>query len=163
MDGDERLEVPVNGDVNGEKPQSPEQQVRQLEEQLREQGQERERLEKDVEQARLDNVLLQNLASAGTVDMETALLLLQKRVAREDQPEEIRRKVETLRQEKPYLFQSADALDAPAGNLPTAGVKPRDESGRGRLQRLAEKMRTSPSRGLMREYLRLRRNVDRRT
>ncbi len=139
--------------------QAAEEQLRQVQQQLQEQQQQQESLQEDVAQARLDRELMEHLAGTGVTDMEAAMLLAKKRVARDDQPEEIKSKLATLQQEKPYLFQGRMNGETLLAAAPTAGVKSRAASGREQLRNMARHVQKSTGRRMMREYLRLRRTL----
>lgn len=156
--------VPVSEAIKYRKrAQAAEQRVEQLTETLEAHEQETKRLEDHFEEVRLENELTQRLAKAGVNDLEVALLLAKQSLKSasdqdqngERQDADIHQIVNSIRQERPYLFAGEESsLFA----VPTAGLHRQQSQGSAAvLSKQAQKVMQSGSRKDMQEYLRLRR------
>ena len=97
------------------------------------------------------------LSSAGVIDLETASVLLSKRIdlAEELDPNALGRATEQLLLDKPFLRASADAGLPPK----TASARPPRATPAAHLAQAAERAARSGSRRDVAEYLRLRRQA----
>ncbi|MCH9021521.1 MAG: hypothetical protein IID32_02010 [Planctomycetes bacterium] len=154
--------VPVSEAIKYRKrAQAAEQHVEKLTETLEAQEQENKRLEDHFEEVRLENELTQRLAKAGVNDLEVALLLAKQSLKSssdqggERQEADIRQIVNSIREERPYLFAGEESS---LFSVPTAGLhRPQSRGSAAVLSKQAEKVMQSGSRQDMQEYLRLRR------
>jgi len=155
--------VPVSEAIKYRKrAQAAEQRVEQLTETLEAHEQENKRLEDHFEEVRLENELTQHLAKAGVNDLEVALLLAKqslKSTSDQDQNGErqgadIHQIVNSIRQERPYLFAGDESS---LFSVPTAGLHRQSRGSAAVLSKQAQKVMQSGSRKDMQEYLRLRR------
>ena len=155
--------VPVSEAIKYRKrAQAAEQQVEQLTRRLDEQQQQQQELKTNLDAMKLETELTQQLAQAGVIDVEAALLLAQKiKDSPENKGKDTKRLIEVLRRERPYFFSSA--INEMSGTLaaPTAGIQAQGHGSVGILTRAAQQARQSGSRKDMQEYLRLRRSVQR--
>jgi len=137
--------------------QSAEKKVEALTEQLVEAKSQVTTMSEQLSNIQAEQKLTRKLAAAGTVDLETAVLLAKVRM--EGQTEaDLDGVIERLKKEKQYLFAGVSgAVTAKK----TAGAK---ESAYGRtnnqtvLERAAKKAATTGNRTDLQEYLKLRRN-----
>lgn len=113
---------------------------------------EKQTISKQLDQARQDQQIRDLLASAGTTDLETALLLVRDRLASAE-GQDACAVVDQLRDEKGWLFSSRTAV---GGSLRTAGERHRPD-GSGVLQDAAKKAARSGNCVDVQEYLRVRR------
>jgi len=142
--------------------QAAEQKAEQLRQQLQESQHSQEVSQASLQEVRLDNELTQKLVQAGVVDVEAALLLAKNKMAGSAEAQtDVRSLIETLQNERPYLFAGAveDVRTTLAG--PTAGIQSGNHSKVSTLSRLAQQVQQSGSRKDMQEYLRLRRGLRR--
>ena len=152
--------VPVAESIRYRKrAQSAEKKLEVLVEQLAQAQTQTAQLSEQLNSAQAEQKLLRQLAAAGAVDLETAVLLAKERMAKarvEGQSQaDAAGVIEQLKKEKHYLFGGAGAGAAPAK---TAGAKDRLASNETILERAAKRAATSGSRTDLHEYLRLRRN-----
>jgi hypothetical protein len=154
-DSDNLRLVPVAESIRYRKrAQSAEKKVEALAEQLAEAKSQTTKMGEELNSIRLEQQLTHKLVAAGTVDLETAVLIARDRM--EDQDEaDIDGVIEQLKKEKQYLFAGAgSAMTA----RKTAGVKERVQSSQTILERAAKKAATTGNRTDLQEYLKLRRN-----
>jgi len=154
-DSDNLRLVPVAESIRYRKrAQSAEKKVEALAEQLAEAKSQTTKMGEELNSIRLEQQLTHKLVAAGTVDLETAVLIARDRM--EDQDEaDIDGVIEQLKKEKQYLFAGAgSAMTA----RKTAGVKERGQSSQTILERAAKKAATTGNRTDLQEYLKLRRN-----
>ena len=153
--------VPVSEAIKYRKrAQTAEQQVQQLTEKLQNSQQIQQDTQTRLSEKELENKLTQELVQAGVVDVETALLLAQKKAETRQDNNDTRGLIEALRNERPYLFSHPTGEVSASLAAPTAGVR---SSGGGvnNLLRSAQRAQQSGSRRDMHEYLRQRRAVQR--
>lgn len=159
--GEQEQLVPVTEAIKyRRRAQTAEQQIHDLSEQVKALEAERADSQNRMENVLLERDLTSQLVAAGARDVEVALLLAKEQAKNSDgQGLEISSIVETLRNERPYLFcdRVEEVRQALAG--PTAGVRSGRDAGVTSLTRLAEQARTSGNRIDMQEYLRQRRSV----
>jgi hypothetical protein len=147
--------VPVTESIRYRKrAQSAEQKVEALTEQLAEAKSQLTTMSEQLSNIQAEQKLTRKLASAGTVDMETAVLLVKAKM--EGQTEaDLDSVIEQLKKEKQYLFAGVSgAVTAKK----TAGAKERMTNNQTVLERAAKKAATTGNRTDLQEYLKLRRN-----
>jgi hypothetical protein len=148
--------VPVAESIRYRKrAQSAEKQVEDLSEQLSQAKSEAARISEQLNEIQLEQNLIRKLAAAGTVDLETAVLIVKARVE-SNNGADIDGVIEQLKKEKQYLFRQKDT-DTPAIKK-TAGVKERVQNSHTVLERAAKKAAMTGNRTDLQEYLKLRRN-----
>ena len=134
--------------------QSAERKIEDLAGQLAETKAETKAMADQLECVQVEQQLIHKLAAAGTVDLETALLIAKTRMKGESEAD-IDSVIKQLRKEKQYLFL------APSGIVTakkTAGAKERIEGSQTVLEKAAKRAATTGSRIDLQEYLKLRRN-----
>jgi uncharacterized protein YhaN len=153
--------VPVSEAIRYRKrAQAAEQQVEQLTERLREREREQEEIKTRLDEALLETELTHHLAEAGAIDVEAALLLVQRKLkASNGKEKDSKRLIEILRNDKPYLFSNAVSEVCATLAGPTAGVRSHSSGRANILSRAAQQARNSGNRQDMQEYLRLRRST----
>jgi len=154
--GDDNLKlVPVSESIRyRRRAQSAEKKIEILAEQLAEAKAEAKEAAVQLRSIQVEQELIRKLTAAGTVDMETAVLLAKARI--EDETEvDMDSVIGQLKSEKQYLFRgTSGALTAKK----TAGAKERAEGSQTVLERAAKKAATTGNRTDLQEYLKLRRN-----
>ena len=147
--------VPMSESIRYRKrAQSAEKKIEALAEQLAEAKAEAKKTAEQLSSIQVEQKLIRKLAAAGTVDMETAVLIAKARIegGMEADMDSV---IEQLKKEKQYLFAgTSGAVTAKK----TAGAKERVESSQTVLGRAAKKAATTGSRTDLQEYLKLRRN-----
>jgi hypothetical protein len=138
--------------------QAAERQVRQLAAELESQQSARQQAEAESARAGRQQEWTAALLQEGTVDLEAALLLVERRLGRDDAVEaDAGEVIRALRRERPWLFADASAERGLA--QPTAGARGRSTSGGAVLRQAAQRAQQSGRRRDVQEYLRLRRSV----
>jgi hypothetical protein len=147
--------VPVSESIRyRRRAQSAEKKIEELAEQLAEAKDKARMSAEQLRSLQFEQKLIQKLTSAGTVDLETAVLVAKSRIEGESEAD-IDSVVKQLRRDKQYLFAGASvAVTA----RKTAGAKEQMENSRTFLERAAKKAATTGSRTDLQEYLKLRRN-----
>ena len=154
-DNDSLKLVPLSESIRFRKrAQSAEKKIEDLAEQLAEAKAEVKTTAEQMRQIRVEQKLVHKLAAAGTVDLETALLIAKTRIEGETEAD-MDSVIKQLRKEKQYLFV---AMSGTSAAKKTAGAKERMEGGRTVLERAAKRAATTGSRTDLQEYLKLRRN-----
>ena len=147
--------VPVAESIRYRKrAQSAEKKIEVLTEQLAQAQAQSAKLSEQLSGIQTEQKLMQQLAAAGAVDLETAVLIAQARMQGQADAD-VTGVIEQLKKEKQYLFGGATPGTAPTK---TAGARERLTSNETILERAAKKAATSGSRADLHEYLRLRRN-----
>lgn len=148
--------VPVAESIRYRKrAQSAEKKAETLAEQLAKAKSEAKKMAEQLSNVRFEQELTRKLAAAGTVDIETAVLLAKARI-KDEAEVDLESVVEQLKREKQYLF--AGNSDGTLTAKRTAGVKDRMQNSQTILGRAAKKAATTGNRTDLQEYLRLRRN-----
>jgi len=148
--------VPVAESIRYRKrAQSAEKKIEALAEQLREAKSEAKKMAEQLSNIEVEQKLTRKLAAAGTVDLETTVLIAKARIEGGDDAD-LDGVVKQLKKEKQYLF--ADNSDGAVTAKKTAGVKDRMQSSQTILERAARKAATTGNRTDLQEYLKLRRN-----
>ncbi|MFB0555952.1 MAG: hypothetical protein ACETWQ_21815 [Phycisphaerae bacterium] len=162
-DNDNMKLVPVTESIRYRKrAQSAEKKVEALMEQLAEAKSQLTTMSEQLSNIQAEQKLTRKLAAAGTVDMETAVLLAKAKL--EGQTEaDLDRVIEQLKNEKQYLFDPLLSCESKKGGgtvrtKKTAGVKERMTNNQTVLERAAKKAATTGNRTDLQEYLKLRRN-----
>jgi len=154
-DGENSKLVPVAESIRYRKrAQGAEKKAEALAQQLAEAKAEVRDLAEQLSNVRIEQELTRKLATAGAVDLETAVLIAKARMETEEEAD-LDGVIGELKKEKQYLFASTKTA-ARAGK--TAGVKDRMQSSQTIVERAAKKAATTGNRTDLQEYLRLRRN-----
>ncbi len=154
-DNDSSRLVPVAESIRYRKrAQSAEKKLEVLTEQLAQAQAQTAKLSEQLSNVQREQKLMRQLAAAGAVDLETAVLIAQARMQGQADAD-ITGVIELLKKEKQYLFGGATSTTVPAK---TAGARERLTSNEAILERAAKKAATTGSRADLHEYLRLRRN-----
>jgi len=154
-DGDNARLVPVAESIRYRKrAQSAEKKLEVLAEQLAQAQAQTAQLSEQLGGIQTEQKLMRQLAAAGAVDLETAVLIAKARMQGQTAAD-VTGVIEQLKKEKQYLFGGAGGTVTPAK---TAGAKERVTSNETILERAAKKAATTGSRADLHEYLRLRRN-----
>jgi len=154
-DSDNMKLVPVTESIRYRKrAQSAEKKVEALMEQLAEAKLQAKLMSEQLSDIQAEQKLTRKLAAAGTVDMETAVLLAKAKM--EGQTEaDLDSVIEQLKNEKQYLFGGAGRT---VTAKKTSGARERITSNQTVLERAAKKAATTGNRTDLQEYLKLRRN-----
>jgi len=155
QDGDSVKLVPVAESIRYRKrAQSAEKKIEELTEQLEQAKQQSTEIAGQLENIKAEQELTQKLIAAGSIDIESALLVARERIKNQEQTD-VDEVVEQLKKDKQFLFRgSEDIVKAEK----TAGAKERSGNVYTILARAAQKAATSGSRKDLQEYLKLRRN-----
>ncbi|MHC4122319.1 MAG: hypothetical protein ACYSSI_01995 [Planctomycetota bacterium] len=148
--------VPVSESIRYRKrAQSAEKLNENLTEQLGQARNDNQQMAEQLEQVKLERDLMQKLATAGAVDVETAMLLAKARLTDGDDTADLDGCIEQLKKDKQYLF---GGYQSESMAKKTAGAKERVNGGKMVLERAAQKAAETGSRVDLQEYLKLRRN-----
>jgi hypothetical protein len=149
--------VPVAESIRYRKrAQSAEKKAEVLSEQLAQAKSQLTKLSEQLSSVQTEQKLMHKLAAAGTVDMETAVLIAKARL-QGDEEADLEGVVEQLKKEKQYLFdRNSDGSTVKVTK--TAGARQRVTNSQATLERAAKKAATTGNRTDLQEYLRLRRN-----
>ena len=147
--------VPVSESIRyRRRAQSAEQKIEALAEQLAGARAEAKTTAEQLSRIQVEQELIRKLAAAGTVDLETAVLIAKARIE-SDAEADMDSVIRQLKNEKQYLFTgTGGAVTA----RKTAGAKERAEGSQTVLERAAKKAATTGNRTDLQEYLKLRRN-----
>ncbi len=154
-DNDGMKLVPVAESIRYRKrAQSAEKKIEALTEQLAQAKAQTTQMSEQLSGIQTEQELMCQLAAAGAVDLETAVLIAKARM--QDQSEaDVTGVIERLKKEKQYLFTGTDgAVTAKK----TAGARDRVTNNQTILERAAKKAATTGNRADLHEYLKLRRN-----
>jgi len=152
--------VPVAESIRYRKrAQGAEKKVEVLTEQLAQAKSQAAKMAEQLSDIQTEQKLIRKLSSAGTVDLETAVLIAKARISGSgiegDAEADLDGVIEQLKKEKQYLF----ARNASPGTTKkTASAKERMQSSQTVLERAARKAATTGNRTDLQEYLKLRRN-----
>ena len=136
--------------------QGAEKKAELLTEQLAKAKAEAANMSEQLSDIQAEQVLMRKLSAAGTIDLESAVLIAKARLEGQSQAD-LDSVVEQLKKEKQYLFVS------PIGKTPipirkTAAAKDRTQNCQTALERAAKKAATTGNRIDLQQYLKLRRN-----
>ena len=154
-DGDSLKLVPVAESIRYRKrAQSAEKKVETLAQALAQAKSQATEMTEQLRSIQVEQKLTRKLAAAGTVDLETAVLIAKTKMEGQTQAD-LDGVIEQLKKEKQYLFTgSSGAVTAKK----TAGAKDRIQDSQTILERAAKKAATTGNRTDLQEYLKLRRN-----
>jgi uncharacterized protein YhaN len=154
-DNDSTKLVPVAESIRYRKrAQSAEKKIESLTEQLAQAKTQTAELSGQLSDIQIEQKLMRQLAAAGAVDLETAVLIARARMQDKDDAD-VTGVIEQLKKEKQYLFAAGTPGPAP---MKTAGARDRVTNNQTLLERAAKKAATTGSRTDLHEYLKLRRN-----
>jgi hypothetical protein len=154
-DNDSLKLVPLSESIRFRKrAQSAEKKIEDLSEQLAEAKAEARTTAEQLRQVQVEQKLVHKLAAAGTVDLETAMLITKARIEGETEAD-MDSVIKQLRKEKQYLFAITGGT---AAAKKTARAKERMEGSHTVLERAAKRAATTGNRTDLQEYLKLRRN-----
>ncbi len=155
MEGDESKLVPVTESIRYRKrAQVAEKKVEELTEQLSQSQKQTLSLSEQLDEVRADQKLVNKLIAAGTVDVESAVLLAKARM-QEQKDLDVDDVIEQLKQDKQHLFKKS-SYNVTVSR--TSGAKDRTSDGYAVLANAARKAADSGSRRDLHEYLKTRRN-----
>jgi hypothetical protein len=154
-DDDSTKLVPVAESIRYRKrAQSAERKIEELTEQLAQAKTQTVELSEQLSGIQTEQKLTRQLAAAGAVDLETAVLIAGARLQDKDDAD-VTDVIEQLKKEKQFLFNVGSPGAAPTK---TAGARDRVTNSQTLLERAAKKAATTGSRTDLHEYLKLRRN-----
>ena len=154
-DNDSTRLVPVAESIRYRKrAQSAEKKIESLTEQLAEAKAQTAELSGQLSDIQTEQKLMRQLAVAGAIDLETAVLIAKAKMQGKDDAD-VTGMIEQLKKEKQYLFTAGNSGQA---QTKTAGAKDRVTNSQTLLERAAKKAATTGSRTDLHEYLKLRRN-----
>jgi len=155
IDGDESRLVPVTESIRYRKrAQSAEKKVEELTEQLSQSQEQASNLSEQLKEIRTEQTLTHRLIAAGTVDVESAMLLAKTRM-QEQEDADIDDLIEQLKEDKRHLFRNSSEN---VTITKTSGAKDRTTDVYTVLAKAAKKAAASGSRRDLQEYLKTRRN-----
>ncbi len=154
-DNDSTKLVPVAESIRYRKrAQSAEKKIEDLSEQLAQANANAAQMSEQLSGIQTEQKLMRKLAAAGTVDLETAVLLAKARIQDESEAD-LEGVIEQLKSEKQYLFGGASGT---VTAKKTAGARERMSGNQAMIEKAAKKAATTGSRTDLQEYLKLRRN-----
>ncbi|MHC4325686.1 MAG: hypothetical protein ACYSUX_15570 [Planctomycetota bacterium] len=147
--------VPVTESIRYRKrAQSAEKKIETLTEQLARAKTQTAELSEQLSDIQTEQKLTRELAAAGAVDLETAVLIARARM-QDKNDADATDVIEQLKKEKQYLFATGSPDAIPTK---TAGARDRVTNSQTMLERAAKKAATTGNRTDLHEYLKLRRN-----
>jgi hypothetical protein len=161
--------VPVAESIRYRKrAQGAEKKVEVLTEQLAQAKSQAAKMSEQLSDIQAEQKLMRKLAAAGTVDLETAVLIAKDRMENDgfgkltiEAEADMDGVIEQLKKEKQYLFATPASSCRKTGagaTKKTAAAKERMQSSQTVLERAAKKAATTGNRTDLQEYLKLRRN-----
>ena len=154
-DNDSTKLVPVAESIRYRKrAQSAEKKIEELTEQLTKAKAQTAELSGQLSDIQTKQKLTQQLAAAGAVDLETAVLIARARL-QDKNDADVTDVIEQLKKEKQFLFTSDNPGPVPTK---TAGARDRVTNSQTLLEKAAKKAATTGNRTDLHEYLKLRRN-----
>jgi hypothetical protein len=154
-DNDSTKLVPVAESIRYRKrAQSAEKKIEELTEQLAQSKAQASELSVQLSDIQTEQKLTRQLAAAGVVDLETAVLIARARLQEKDDAD-VKDVIEQLKKEKQFLFATGSCGPAPTK---TAGARDRVTNSQTLLEKAAKKAATTGNRTDLHEYLKLRRN-----
>ncbi len=155
IESDESKLVPVTESIRYRKrAQGAEKKVEDLTEQLCRREKEALMLNEQLDNIRSEQELTKKLIAAGTVDVESAVLLVKTRM-QEQKDIDVDELIEQLKQDKQYLFKNSNEN---VTAMKTSGAKDHTTDRYAALANAARKAADSGSRRDLQEYLKTRRN-----
>ena len=147
--------VPVSESIRYRKrAQAAEQKLAELDGQLQASNDRVEGLSAELEKLRQERELSESLISAGVNDIETALLLAKKRIEASGGEMDVNSVVESLLEDKGFLFAKSDNSASSTRTLP---IRDKTSGARGAVEKAARNAAASGSRRDVQEYMRMRR------
>ena len=154
-DNDSTKLVPVAESIRYRKrAQSAEKKIELLTEQLTQAQSQTTELSEQLNDIQTEQKLMRQLAAAGAIDLETAVLIARVRM-QDKEDADVTGVIEQLKKEKQYLFTGSNPGIAPTK---TAGARDRVTNNQTLLEKAAKKAATTGNRTDLHEYLKLRRN-----
>ena len=154
-DNDSTKLVPVTESIRYRKrAQSAEKKIQSLTEQLAQAQSQTSELSEQLSNIQTEQNLMRQLAAAGAIDLETAVLIARVRM-QDKEDADVTGVIEQLKKEKQFLFATCTLGTAPTK---TAGARDRVTNNQTLLERAAKKAATTGNRTDLHEYLKLRRN-----
>jgi uncharacterized protein YhaN len=154
-DNDSTKLVPVAESIRYRKrAQSAEKKIEELTEQLAQAKTQTAELSGQLSDIQTEQKLTRQLAAAGAVDLETAVLIARARL-QDKSDADVTDVIEQLKKEKQFLFAASSPGPVPTK---TAGARDRVTNNQTLLEKAAKKAATTGSRTDLHEYLKLRRN-----
>jgi len=154
-DGESLKLVPVAESIRYRKrAQSAEKKVEALSGQIAEAKAKAREMAEQMSNIQVEQELTRKLAAAGTVDLETAVLIAKARIEAAEGAD-IDSVIGQLKKEKQYLFAGTGAASTAKK---TAAAKDRMQNSQTILERAAKKAASTGNRTDLQEYLKLRRN-----
>ena len=154
-DNDSTKLVPVTESIRYRKrAQSAEKKIQSLTEQLAQAQSQTSELSEQLSNIQTEQNLMRQLAAAGAIDLETAVLIARVRM-QDKEDADVTGVIEQLKKEKQFLFATGTLGTAPTK---TAGARDRVTNNQTLLERAAKKAATTGNRTDLHEYLKLRRN-----
>jgi len=148
--------VPVTESIRyRRRAQSAEKKVEVLTGQLAQAKSQAAKMSEQLSDIQAEQKLLRKLSAAGTVDLETAVLLAKAKIEG-DTEADLDSVIKQLKKEKQYLF--TDNSNPAVATRKTASAKDRTQNSQTILERAAKKAATTGNRTDLQEYLKLRRN-----
>lgn len=145
--------VPVAESIRYRKrAQSAEKKNETLAEELQKAKSQLQEITAQLSENQLEQKLTGKLIAAGTVDLETAVLIAKNKIQSENDVDDC---VEQLKKEKKYLFTNNNNFTS---TKKTAAAKDRLQSTQSVLERTAKKAAATGDRADLQQYLKLRRN-----
>ena len=155
IEGDESKLVPVTESIRYRKrAQNAEKRVEELTTQLGQSEKKALLLSDELDNVRTEHKLTQKLIAAGTVDIESAVLLAKTRM-QEQKDLDVDELIEQLKQDKQYLFKNSNKN---VTTMKTSGAKDHTTDVYANLANAARKAANTGSRRDLQEYLKVRRN-----
>jgi len=154
-DNDSTKLVPVAESIRYRKrAQSAEKKIEELTEQLAQAKSQTAELSGKLSDVQTEQKLMRQLAAAGAVDLETAVLIARARLQDKDDADATD-VIKQLKKEKQFLFTAGSPGSTPTK---TAGARDRVTNSQTLLEKAAKKAATTGNRTDLHEYLKLRRN-----
>ena len=155
IEGDESKLVPVTESIRYRKrAQGAEKKVEDLTAQLCQREKEALMLSEQLDNLRSEQQLTKKLIAAGTVDVESAVLLVKTRM-QEQKDLDVDELIEQLKEDKQFLFKNSSKN---VTTMKTSGAKDHTTDVYANLANAARKAADSGSRRDLQEYLKVRRN-----
>ena len=155
FDSDNLKLVPVSESIRYRKrAQSAEKKVETLAEELAEAKSRSSEMANELGKLQVEQQLMRKLASAGTIDLEAAVLICKSKLET-DAGADLESVVEQVKKEKQYLFAETGVVGTAKK---TSGAKDRMQNSPTNIERAAKKAAKTGSRVDLQEYLKLRRN-----
>jgi hypothetical protein len=133
--------------------QAAEKELIEAQRKLQEAETQKDQFAQQLSQTKQEQTLKEKLLAAGAVDTETAMLVIQNRLAQDDKAE-LDKVIEQVRLDKPHLFES---LSTPTVFSSTRGTKDKSAAGQEKIKTAAVKAIKTAGRTELMEYMKARR------